>query len=81
MFSVMIVEDDPLICEWLATQINWNQLGFEVGYIANNGIDALQKLNEYNPDVVISDISMPKMGGIELLNSIKEYDKGPQVVF
>ncbi len=77
----MIVEDDPLICEWLATQINWNQLGFEVGYIANNGIDALQKLNEYNPDVVISDISMPKMGGIELLNSIKEYDKGPQVVF
>ncbi|OPZ94504.1 MAG: putative response regulatory protein [Firmicutes bacterium ADurb.Bin419] len=81
MFSVMIVDDDPLICEWLTTQINWNQLGFEVGYIANNGIDALHKLNEYNPDIIISDISMPKMGGIELLNSIKEYDKRSQVVF
>lgn len=81
MFSVMIVDDDPLICEWLATQINWKQIGFEVVYIANNGIDALHKLNEYNPDVVISDISMPKMDGIELLNSIKKYETGPHVVF
>lgn len=77
----MIVDDDPLICEWLATQINWNHIGFEVVYIANNGIDALHKLNEYNPDVVISDITMPKMDGIELLNSIKEHETGPQVVF
>ncbi len=77
----MIVDDDPLICEWLANQINWNHIGFEVVYIANNGIDALHKFNEYNPDVIISDISMPKMDGIELLNSIKEYETGPQVVF
>jgi len=77
----MIVDDDPLICEWLATQINWNHIGYEIAYIANNGIDALHKLNEYNPDVIISDISMPKMGGIELLNVIKEYETGPQVVF
>lgn len=81
MFSVMIVDDDPLICEWMTTQINWNQMGFKVVYIANNGIDALHKLNEYKPDVIISDITMPKMDGIELLNSIKEHETGPQVVF
>lgn len=77
----MIVDDDPLICEWLTTQIDWNQLGFEIVYLANNGIDALQKLNEYKPDVVISDINMPKMDGIEFLNSINEYETRPQVVF
>jgi len=81
LFSVMIVDDDPLVCDWLANQINWNHIGFEIVYIANNGIDALHKFNEYNPDVIISDISMPKMDGIELLNSIKEYETGPQVVF
>lgn len=81
MFSVMIVDDDQLICEWLSTQVNWNQLGFEVGYIANNGIDALHRLNEYNPDIIITDISMPKMNGIDLLNFIKEYDKKSKVVF
>lgn len=80
LFSIMIVDDDPLICEWLTTQINWSPMGFEVVCIANNGIEALQKLNEYNPDVVISDINMPKMDGIELLNCIKEYDNGPLVI-
>lgn len=80
MFSVMIVDDDPLICEWLTNQISCTPMGFKVVGVANNGIEALQKLNEYNPDVVISDINMPKMDGIELLNYIKEYESGPQVV-
>ena len=80
MFSVMIVDDDPLICEWLTNQISCSSMGFKVVGVANNGIEALQKLNEYNPDVVISDINMPKMDGIELLNCIKEYESGPQVV-
>jgi len=76
----MIVDDDPLICEWLTNQISCSSMGFKVVGVANNGIEALQKLNEYNPDVVISDINMPKMDGIELLNCIKEYESGPQVV-
>lgn len=77
----MIVDDDPLICDWLTNQISWSPMGFKVVCVANNGIEALQKLNEYNPDVIISDINMPKMGGIELLNSIKEHENGPQMVF
>lgn len=81
LFSVMIVDDDPLNCKWLTNQINWSHMGFEVVYVANNGIEALQKLNEYNPDVIISDINMPIMDGIELLNCIKEYENGPQVIF
>ncbi|MFZ5985854.1 MAG: response regulator [Bacillota bacterium] len=81
MFSVMIVDDDLTTLEWLEVEIDWGKLDFKLVCTAKNGIDALHKLNQYNIDLVISDISMPKMDGIELLNTIKEHGISSLVVF
>lgn len=81
MFSVMIVDDDPKILEWLKSEIDWGNLEFNLMCSAKNGIDALHKLNQNDIDLVITDINMPKMDGIELYNSIKEYNLSPFVVY
>ena len=47
---------------------------------AANGIEAVQKYSEVNPDVVLLDITMPEMNGVEALKKIKEIDKGARVV-
>lgn len=77
----MVVEDDLILREWFKSQVKWNEYGFELVCVASDGIDALQKLNKHHIDLVISEISMPKMNGIELLNTIKEYDKDPMVIY
>ena len=74
LFSVMVVDDDPKVLDWLKTEIDWGGMGFTLICTAKDGIDALHKLSQNSVDVIISDISMPKMGGIELLNSLKESD-------
>ncbi|TYQ16406.1 UNVERIFIED_CONTAM: two-component system response regulator YesN [Acetivibrio alkalicellulosi] len=81
MFGIMLVENDLITCEWLKNQVEWEKYGFELVCIASNGIDALQKFNQYKIDVVISEICMPKMDGIELLNTIKEYGKTSIVIY
>ncbi|HOQ38011.1 MAG TPA: response regulator [Acetivibrio sp.] len=81
MFSVMIVDDDPKILEWLKSEIDWGNLEFNLMCSAKDGIDALHKLNQNDIDLVITDINMPKMDGIELYNSIKEYNLSPFVVY
>ena len=77
----MVVEDDLVLREWFKKQVKWNEYGFELVCVANNGIDALQKLNQHHIDLVISEISMPKMDGIKLLNTIKEYGKSSMVIY
>lgn len=81
MFSVMIVDDSPMTREWLEIEIDWGKLGYDLVCSGKDGIDALHKLNQYHIDLVISDISMPKMDGIELFNSIKEYNLSSIVIF
>ncbi|WP_265446673.1 response regulator transcription factor [Acetivibrio straminisolvens] len=81
MFGVMIVDDDPKTREWFEVEIEWGKLGFDLVCSAKDGIDALNKLNQYNKlDLIISDIDIPKMSGIELLNSIKEYNLSSMIV-
>ncbi|HHX18698.1 MAG TPA: response regulator [Clostridium sp.] len=81
MFYVMVVEDDRILGEWFKSQIKWGDYGFELVCVASDGIDALQKLNQHQIDLVISEINMPKMNGIELLNTVKEYGKETMVIY
>lgn len=73
-YSVLIVDDEIVICQLLETF--FSSRGYETRS-AMNGIDALQKIAGQIPDIVISDIRMPGMDGIELFKNIKE--RFPQV--
>lgn len=67
MYQLLIVDDEEDIRRGIARGISWNSLGFEVVGQAENGEEAVHLIEEKKPDVVLSDIRMPKMDGIELM--------------
>ena len=71
-FSVMIVDDDQLIINDMKTIVDWNSYGFEIVATAYNGKKALSMFKQYRPDVIITDILMPIMNGLDLISAIRE---------
>ncbi|MFC4302488.1 response regulator [Cohnella boryungensis] len=72
MYSVLIVDDEPLIREGLRTIVDWEEEGFRVVDVASDAAEALRKLPLLEPRLVIVDIRMPGMDGLELLRTIQE---------
>ena len=72
MFKVMLVDDEPLVRKGIRTSIDWNAYGIEIVDEAGNGMDALRKLRNRQVDLVLADIRMPIMSGIELSRQIKQ---------
>ncbi len=69
MAKILIIEDDPLINKMYSEKLA--REGFQTE-IAQNGSDGLEKLKANPPDLVILDIMMPKMGGIEVIDEMKK---------
>jgi two-component system response regulator YesN len=75
MINVLIVDDEPFIRQGLVLLIDWNALGFQICGQASNGIQALQCIEKVQPDLIISDIKMPEMDGLQLAKVLYEkYD-------
>ena len=74
MMKVMLVDDEPFIMQGLSVLIDWEALGYEIVKMASNGGEAYEYLKKENVDLVIADISMPVMSGLELLKRIREED-------
>lgn len=68
----MIVDDIPIFLEYLRGFINWEEYGFEICAEASNGKEAYEKIEEYYPDVILTDITMPYMDGLELAEKVME---------
>ena len=72
MLDILIVEDEAPIRDWIAYTISNISEEFNVLATASNGKEAYELALNLNPNVIISDIKMPIMGGIELAKKIKE---------
>lgn len=70
-YTVLLVDDEEEVIQVIMKKINWEGLGFSVIGYANNGVKALEMVEEFQPDVVMTDIRMPYMDGMELANRIK----------
>lgn len=73
--KVMLVEDEVLILEGIYNFMEWEELGMEVVYKAHNGEEAFGYLERHSVDIVITDIHMPVMDGLELISRIRRKDK------
>ena len=71
MIKVVIIDDDIEMLIGLKNIIDWKQYGYTVVGVAENGDKALDIIQEYKPEVVITDITMPEMDGFELINKTK----------
>jgi two-component system response regulator YesN len=71
MIKVMLVEDELLVRSGMRTLFNWGSHGFDLVAEASNGEEALQILRDHAVDIVITDIRMPVMDGLELIAKIR----------
>lgn len=77
---VIIVDDDKLIREEIKSFCNWKEEGFELVFEAANGKEALYWLQANQADIIITDISMPVMNGVELIKNLKADHFAGQIV-
>src|SRR5437016_13278216 len=75
--TILIVDDEPRIRDFV--RMNLELEHYHV-LEANNGLEALDKLRENLPDLVLLDVMMPEMDGFETLRSIREVSSGPAVM-
>ncbi|NQX44652.1 response regulator [Paenibacillus tritici] len=79
-YKVLIVDDEPLILKSLQTSIHWSGMDCEVIGTAEDGEEALELMQSELPDILLTDISMPGMNGIELLEQISRWPERPEVI-
>ncbi|WP_308634860.1 response regulator [Paenibacillus silvisoli] len=80
MIRVLIVDDDKLVRKGLASAMPWQAFGMEVVGEANNGMNALKFMEESKVDLLITDLSMPVMSGIELMRVVRQQYPQVQIV-
>lgn len=76
--KLLLVDDEPDIIEFLS--YNFLRNGYEVKS-ACNGIEALKLLEFYHPDIILSDILMPELNGIELCKTLKHDERFKEIPF
>jgi two-component system response regulator YesN len=80
MHSVLLVDDDVAVLEFLRLMIPWDDCDFRLSGTCTNAYDALQRCREAMPDLIITDIGMPGMDGIELIKTVKDMSQRPRFV-
>jgi len=74
MYHVLIADDEPYIRDRLTHHMPWREIGFEVVGCTENGEQALELFRQAKPHVLLTDILMPGMSGLELIQTIKEQE-------
>ena len=80
MYKVLIVEDEIIVAEGIRKMIPWEQLSLNLLGVVYNGTDALHFIKKHSPDIIITDIKMPGISGIELINKAKEHNPGVKAI-
>ena len=74
MLKVLIADDEQLICSMINKMIDWEGRDLAFAGMANNGLDVLAQIREVHPDIVITDIRMPGLTGLELIEEAMKID-------
>ncbi|HBF39300.1 MAG TPA: hypothetical protein DDW50_18515 [Firmicutes bacterium] len=80
MTKVMIVDDEILVRIGLRSTISWEQYGFTVAADAANATQAFEKFDAADPDILITDIRMPGIDGLDLIKTLKQKKPGLKMI-
>lgn len=80
MYKIIIVDDEPIVREGIRDRIQWEEHGFVCVGVSENGQEALEVVASLRPDVVLTNIYMPFMDGLELSRRIVELYPGTKII-
>lgn len=80
MYKMLIADDEKIIRESLSAAIDWTSLGVEVTAVCADGIELYNAILDEYPDIVITDIMMPGLTGLELIEKIQKIDNSIQFI-
>lgn len=80
-FSVLVADDEKMPREILRDRLPWEELNVERVDAASDGAEALELARQHRPDIIISDVKMPRMNGLELAGAVREMYPECQFIF
>lgn len=80
MIKILLVDDDFLVRTFLSGLTDWNAHGYTIVGAAQDGERALEMIEEFEPNIVITDISMPVMDGITLIRKLKQQNNPAKII-
>jgi two-component system response regulator YesN len=80
MYKVLLIDDEPIIRKGLKNTIPWDTYGCSVCGEAADGIEGLEKIKELKPEIIITDIRMPGMNGLDMIENIHEVVPGAKII-
>ncbi len=81
MLKVIVVDDEALVRKGIVLEIDWQSIGCMVVAEGANGIEGVAATHKYQPDLIITDIRMPKMDGIEMVRQLRSEGYEVNVIF
>lgn len=81
MYTVVVADDEIELRKAIIRKIPWEEIGFRVVGEAENGVEALELVGRLEPDLLITDIRMPFISGIELARQVREIRPSTQIAF
>ena len=81
LYTVVVADDEDELREAVCTMVPWQELGFRLVGSASNGLDALQMVEERQPDLLLTDIRMPFISGVELARQVREVRPTTHIAF
>lgn len=78
--KVLVMDDEEKVCSLVCALILWDELGLELVGTAGDGLEGLKLIEEKNPDILITDIRMPSLDGLELIERAKSVNPNLQVI-
>lgn len=80
MYKIMVVDDEKPGREILKYLIDWNKTNFTICATAKHGKDAIEQYDLVKPDLIITDIQMPVMDGLNMISKIKKINKDQEII-
>lgn len=80
MYSILIVDDDTVFRTRMKSLLDWEKAGYTIIDEARNGKEAIEKIEAFEPDIVITDISMPIINGVELIDYVKRFKNNTSII-
>ena len=80
-FTVLIIDDSRLAVQALEQTIPWEQLGLRLIGSASDGKEGMELIEKHRPDIVLSDIQMPEMDGLTMMERMADQLAGSRVIF